>query len=349
MQIKKEQEIIFRNQKVVTLRLINDLKQELLLSNYGASILSVIIPIENNRNLDIALGYRNIEELLRFHNYPEKFYFGSTVGRYANRIAQGKFNINGSTYQLSRNESINHLHGGFFGLNKAVWDYRIDYNKNQVQFFYTSKDGDEGYPGNLEIKLIVSFNNLGEIKLEYEANTDKTTPVNLTNHTYFNLNGGCCNVLNHSVRVNSDFIMETDQSNIPTGKLLPVKTTDFDLNVARKLEDIVLMKQKGFDNSYVLGAKNTFPCFAGEISEKSNPVSVKFYTTEPSIQLYTANALDGSFIGKENRAYQKYYGICIEAQSFPDAPNHNNFPNTILTPTEIYKQVTIYKICTNYE
>jgi len=344
MKIVKEKELTFKNDKIVVLKLTNKNNIEVLLSNYGATILSVLVLDKNGSKTDITLGYKSIEDYLKNHNNREEYYFGCTIGRYANRIANGHFKIGNEKFDLSKNEGENHLHGGFCGLNKKIWDYKLNDSNNEVIFNCISNDNEEGYPGNLNIELSISLNDLNEINLKYKATTDKPTPVNLTNHVYFNLNGGKRDVLNHNIKLKSDFILENDENNIPTGKFIPVTKTEYDFNTKKNLRDSAIMQMDGYDNCFVLNKTNKKLELVGSISELNNPVSIEIFTTEPSIQLYTANAFDGSFIGKNNKSYQKFFGICMEAQKFPDSPNHSNFPNSILNPRELYEQETIYKI-----
>lgn len=347
MNITKEKELTFKDGKIVILKLTNKNNIDVLLSNYGATILSILVPGKNGNKMDITLGYKCIEDYLNNHNTKEKYYFGCTVGRYANRIANGHFKIGKIKFDLSKNEGENHLHGGFFGLNKKVWGYKLIESNNEVIFNYKSNDNEEGYPGNLDIELSISLNDLNEIKLSYKATTDKPTPVNLTNHVYFNLNGGNRDILNHNIKLKSDFILENDENNIPTGKFIPVAKTEYDFNTTKNLTDSTIMQMGGFDNCFVLNKTNKELELAGNISKLNNSVSVEIHTTEPSLQLYTANAFDGSFIGKENKIYKKHFGVCLEAQNLPDSPNHINFPNSIIYPDDIYEQVTIYKIKNN--
>lgn len=344
MKIAKEKELTIKDNKIVVLKLTNKNNIEVLLSNYGATILSILVPDKNGNKTDITLGYNSIEDYLNNHDTQEKYYFGCTVGRYANRIANGQFKIRYEKFDLSKNEGENHLHGGFFGLNKKVWDYKLIESNNEVIFNCKSNDNEEGYPGNLDIELSISLNDLNEIILRYKATTDKATPVNLTNHVYFNLSGGNRDILNHNLNLKSDFILENNDNNIPTGKLIPVAKSDYDFKITKNLRNSAIMQKDGYDNCFVLNKTNKKLELAGSISELNNPISVEIHTTEPSLQLYTANAFDGSFIGKENKIYKKHFGVCLEAQNFPDSPNHNNFPNSILYPYDIYEQVTIYKI-----
>jgi len=344
MKITTEQELYLDQHKIVVLKIKNKNNIEILFTNYGATIMAIFVPKKNGDKKDITLGYKNIDEILKNYENPEQYYFGNTIGRYANRIANSQFKIHNKTYQLTKNEGENHLHGGFKGLHKVIWNYSINSKNNEVIFNYTSKDGDEGYPGNLNISLSVSLNDSGEIKLKYKAQTDKLTPVNFTNHIYFNLNGGINNILNHFVKIHSNSILEVNEQNIPTGKLIDILKTEYDLNNARQLKQNKIINRGGYDNCYVLSKVKNKLDLVAEISEENNPVSVKMFTTEPALQFYTSNGFDGSFIGKNNITYNKFNGLCLEAQNFPDSPNHKNFPNSILKPDKQYKQVTIYKI-----
>ncbi|NOQ27395.1 MAG: galactose-1-epimerase [Bacteroidales bacterium] len=344
MKIVKEKEISFKDDKIVVIKLVNKNNLEIKFSNYGATLLSILVPDKEGEKIDITIGRNNIEDYLENHDLPEKYYFGCTVGRFANRIAKGQFAIAGKVFLLSQNEGKNHLHGGFKGLHKVTWDYKINEDQNEIMFSYLSPDGDEGYPGNFKIELSVSLNDLNEIRFKYKATTDKATPVSLTNHAYFNLNGGKSSILNHRIHINSDFFLENDKYGIPTGKLIPVAKTNYDFSIAKNLSDSEIMQNEGYDKCYVLNKLERRFEFAGSIREINNPISLEVYTSEPSLQLYTANAFDGSFKGKNGVLYSKFHGVCMEAQRFPDSPNHNNFPSSILYPGEVYEQETIYKI-----
>ncbi len=342
MEIHIIKEIKFGNQNITVLSLINKNGCEVVLTNYGATIISILVPTDSKNKKDITLGYQNIDELLKNHHLPERYYFGSTIGRFANRIANGQFYIDKIKYQLTQNEGNNHLHGGNIGLNKIIWNYELI--KNAVLFSHYSPDGFEGYPGNLSIKLLVSLSDTNEIKLEYMAHTDKTTPISLTNHIYFNLNGEEKNILNHSIKLNSDSILEVDKMNIPSGKIIKTNGTDYDLNTPKLLNDSGVIIKGGYDNCYILKKSRKDLKLAAEISVKNNPINLQVFTTEPSMQFYTSNGFDGSFTGKNKITYNKFQGLCLEAQQFPDSPNHVNFTNSMLKPGETYQQKTIYKI-----
>ena len=270
MKISIEEEVIFNDRKVAVIKFVNNNNDELILSNYGATIMAIKVQTPNKPKNDITLGFDKIEDYINSSSENNQYYFGSTIGRYANRISNACFKIKDEVIQLSKNEGKNHLHGGFNGLNKVVWNYKITENNNEIIFTYQSKSGEEGYPGNLNISLSVSFTDLGEIKLKYKATTDKPTPINLTNHVYFNLNPKKKNILKHAVTLHSDYILETDEYKIPTGNFIPVLDTDFDFNSATVLENLNQMKNEGFDHCFVLLKSNENLELVGEIAELNN-------------------------------------------------------------------------------
>lgn len=334
-----------KNSEIAVFKVVNSHNDELILTNYGATVMSVKAYLGNKIKKDIALGFEEVEDFIKNCEQEESSYFGSTVGRYANRIANASFRIGEEDYILSKNEGNNHLHGGFEGLHKVIWNYKII--EEGILFSYISKDGSEGYPGNLETTLLISLNNDREITLNYIANSDKPTPVNLTNHLYFNLNGGVKNILDHFLTINSNQILEKNSSNIPTGNLLHIENTEFDFQLPTKLMERINPQHPGYDQTFVIDKEEGDYNFAARIEDENNKLSVELFTTEPSIQLYTANHFDGKLTGKQKTPYNKFYGICLEAQKFPDSPNHEKFPSSILWPGKEYNQKTTYKIKVN--
>ncbi|MBN2214081.1 MAG: galactose mutarotase [Bacteroidales bacterium] len=320
----------------------NDSGVKCQITNFGGIVTSWIVPDKSGKPLDIVLGWDNLEDFI-----ADTSYLGAIIGRYGNRIAKGIFSLNDKDYQLAVNQPPNHLHGGNIGFNKVLWDYSIIDTPVQtgLKLKYLSHDMEEGYPGNLNVEVIYSLNNEGEFKIEYKATTDKTTHVNLTNHTYFNLNGCRGNILKHRLKIFADQYTPADETLIPTGELATVKGTDLDFTEMTEIGSrIKNMKTGGYDHNYVLNKK---PGVLEKIAEVSEPVSglkMDVFTTEPGVQLYSAIHFDGSIAGKGNIRYKKYYGFCLETQHFPDSPNKPRFPSTILNPWETYSQTTIYKV-----
>jgi aldose 1-epimerase len=328
--------------KVVKLfTLTNKNGMEVKISNFGAVINSIVVPDRNGKMENVVLGFDSLKSYQGEHPY-----FGSMVGRYGNRIALGKFNLNGNTYQLAVNNGVNHLHGGIKGFNKQVFHIDTTYSTPDsavVSLSYLSPDMEEGYPGNLKVKVnyVLTANN--EIKIEYEAETDKPTVLNLTNHSYFNLTACKENILNHEMVLMADSITPTDSTLIPTGILAPVAGTPFDFTVAHKIGERIGQVPGGYDINYKLRNKTGQLVQAAEVYEPVSGRVLQAFTTEPGIQFYTGNFLIGNLTGFNGTVYQQHYGFCLEAQHFPDSPNHPQFPGVVLNPGEKYTQLTVYK------
>jgi len=317
----------------------NGVKVEII--EYGGIITKLFAPDKDGKFADIVLGYETLEEYIK--NSP---YFGAIVGRYANRISKGEFFINGKKYKLSVNDGKNHLHGGIKGFDKVLWKGKEVKRDDGigVELNYLSKDGEEGYPGNLNVKVIYFLNNKNELIVSYEATTDKPTPLNLSNHSYFNLKeAGEGDILNHILTINADYYTEVNNELIPTGRLLPVANTPFDFRTPHKIGERIGKVKGGYDHNFVLNKKNKELSFAVRLEEPSSGRILEIYTTQPGLQFYSGNFLDGSITGKYGKRYFKHYALCLETQHFPDSPNHKNFPNTILNPGERYFQKTIYR------
>jgi aldose 1-epimerase len=310
------------------------------LVTWGATIVQITAPDRNGKIGNVALGSDKIAPY-------QKDYQGSIVGRYANRIAKGKFSIGDNEYTLAKNNGENHLHGGLVGFNQKIWKAKTIKRKDfvGVEFTTTSADMEEGYPGNMTIKVVYTLDKENNLKIEYFAKTDKTTVVNLTNHVYFNL-AGTGTILDHIVTLNADFYTPVDEGLIPTGEILSVKGTPFDFTKPNRIGhgfDKLNNDPKGIDHNIVLKqcASSDMHQVATVLEPKSGRV-MEVYTTQPGVQFYTGNFLNGAFVGREG-AYQQYAGFCLETQHYPDSPNQPHFPSTVLKPGEKYNEVTIYK------
>jgi aldose 1-epimerase len=320
---------------------------EVRVTNYGCIIVSVRVPDKRGRMDDVVLGFDNFARYL-----DNKPFFGALVGRYANRIAKARFTLDGVQYFLAANNGPNSLHGGNKGFNKVIWKAEPFEHRDGVGliFTYTSKDGEEGYPGNLSVKVTYTLTNQDELVLEYEATTDKATPVNLTQHTYFNLAGeGEGDILAHELMLNADRFTPVDQALIPTGELRAVKNTPMDFTRSTAIgarinqNDEQLVLGHGYDFNFVIDRTGIGPELAARVREPKTGRVMEVYTTEPGVQFYTGNFLEGSVIGKQGHVYKQYFGFCLETQHFPDSPNHPDFPTTILKPGQVYKSRTSYK------
>jgi aldose 1-epimerase len=321
--------------------LTNKNGMEVKITNFGAVINSVVVPDRNGKMENIVLGFDSLKSYQGAHPY-----FGSLVGRYGNRIALGKFSLNGNNYTLAVNNGVNHLHGGIKGFNKQV--FRIDTvystaDSSVVSLSYLSPDMEEGYPGNLKVKVNYVLTNNNEIKIEYEAETDKPTVLNVTNHSYFNLTGCKEDILNHELVLMADSITPTDTTLIPTGVLAPVAGTPFDFTVAHKIGERIDQVPGGYDINYKLRNKTGELVQAAEVYEPVSGRVLQAFTTEPGVQFYTGNFLDGTLTGFNGTKYLQHYGLCLEAQHFPDSPNKPQFPSVVLNPGQKYTQLTVYK------
>ncbi|HEX6504335.1 MAG TPA: aldose epimerase family protein [Terriglobales bacterium] len=320
---------------------------EVRVTNFGGIVTSLRVPDKNGKLADIVLGFDNLDGYLE--NKP---YFGAIIGRYANRIANGKFTLDGHEYTLAKNNGPNSLHGGLKGFNKVVWLAEPFRNQQGtgVNLSYTSKDGEEGYPGNLHVKVSYTLTDKNELIINYEATTDKATPLNLTQHTYFNLAGeGNGDVLGHEVQLNADRFTPVDNNLIPTGELRAVKGTPLDFTqpfaIGARINDPYeqLVIAHGYDHNFVVNRKDDSLEKAARVHEPKSGRVLEVYTTEPGIQLYSANFLDGTIVGKHGYAYKQREAFCLETQHFPDSPNHPSFPSTILRPGKAFHSRTVFK------
>jgi len=315
------------------------------LTNYGARVVSLWVPDINGSFDDIVLGCSTLDDYISI----KERYFGATIGRYANRIKNGKFKINNTDFILKKNNGPNHLHGGNIGYNDVVWEGK-QLDNQTVEFKYLSKNMEEGYPGNLNVKVIYHLSDQNELKIEYFANADEPTYVNLTHHSFFNLLGaGNGNINNHLLYINAKSFTPIDSKLIPTGKIELAEGTPFDFNTLTKIgkrlndEDEQLKFGNGYDHNFVLNNSNSTDILAARVIEKKSGRILEVYTNEPGMQLYGGNFLDGKTIGKQSKAYNYRSAFCLETQHFPDSPNNPNFPNTLLKPKDNYYSICIYK------
>lgn len=314
-------------------------------TNYGGIITHLFVPDAEGNLEDVVLGYDSVDGYL-----DESPYFGAIIGRYGNRIADGEFSLDGETYTLATNNGPNHLHGGERGFDKVVWDATTfdEGNERGISFTYTSPAGEEGYPGTLNARVTYTLNDNDELIFDYYATTDEATPVNLTQHTYFNLAGvGEGDILDHRIMINADAYTPVDSTLIPTGDLATVDGTPFDFTEATPIgarieeDDQQLDYGLGYDHNFVLNGQAGEMKLAARVTEPTSGRIMTVRTTEPGLQFYTGNFLDGSLTGKDV-AYDHRTGFCLETQHFPNSPNQGDFPSTILRPGEEYTTRTVY-------
>jgi aldose 1-epimerase len=312
------------------------------ITNYGAILVSLDVPDRDGNFADITLGYDNLADYVK-----RNAFFGATVGRYANRIGGAKFTLNGVEYKLVANNGPNHLHGGTKGFDKVVWrldDLHHDADGAVVKLTYVSEDGEEGYPGNLACSVTYTLTSNNELRIDYEAETDKATVVNLTNHSYFNLAGqGNGDVLNHVLMLNADKYTVFDDALIPTGEIRSVEGTPFDFTSPTSIGARIDQVGNGYDQNYVLNGGGGKLALCARVLEPTTGRIMEIDTTEPGVQFYTGNFLDGSLVGKDGKAYKKHYAFCLETQHFPDSPNKPNFPSVVLQPGQKFTSTTVYK------
>jgi aldose 1-epimerase len=313
-------------------------------TDLGATLTELHVPDRTGRPGDVVLGFDGLARYLAPHPY-----FGSTVGRVANRIARGRFTLDGTTYQLAANNGPNHLHGGLTGFDKALWRAEaLPGGETGVRFAHVSPDGDQGYPGRLDLVVTMRLTDDDGLVIDYRATTDQATPINLTNHAYFNLAGGG-DVLGHELWLAAARYTPADETLVPTGDLRPVKGTPLDFTRPTPIGarfDRLPGEPRGYDHNFVIDRTAPGPVLAARVFEPGTGRVMEVITTQPGVQLYTANFLDGTLIGKRGAAYGRYAGFCLETQHFPDSVNHPAFPGTILRPGETYRQTTVYRFST---
>tara|TARA_R110002050_G_scaffold171837_1_gene303945 strand:+ start:13745 stop:14860 length:1116 start_codon:yes stop_codon:yes gene_type:complete len=333
--------------ELITLKNSNGLVTQI--TNYGGRVVNLWVPDKKGSFEDIVLGYSSLDGYLN----SNEIYFGALIGRYGNRIGNGRFSLDSKEYQLAANNGVNHLHGGVIGFNNKVWTAKQT-DGQTLELTYLSEDNEEGYPGNLRVKVVYTLNNANELKIEYWANTDQPTPVNLTHHSFFNLKGaGNGSINDHILQLNANSYTPVDQGLIPNGKIEPVDGTPMDFTEAVEIGKRVnqnfeqLVFGLGYDHNWVLNKSDKEIQFAAKITEPKSGRSISVFTNEPGLQFYGGNFLDGSDTGKGGKKYTFRSAFCLETQHYPDSPNNPNFPSTILNPGEEYYSVCIYKFSTD--
>ena len=331
--------------ELFTLKNLNGVTAQI--TNYGGIITTLNVPDKNGNFEDVVLGFYTLEEYIK-----KSPHFGCLVGRFGNRIAGGKFTLDGVEYQMAINNGPNHLHGGLVGFDKKVWTPEMitEENGSALKLTYLSPDGEENYPGNLNVDAVYRLNDDNELILTFSATTDKKTVLNLTHHSYFNLKGhGNGDILDHEIQFNSLEFVAIDSTSIPLGPLMNVSNTPFDFlqpkSIGQDIEadDEQIRNGGGYDHSFVVDGYNEKLKLACTVWDHTSGRMMEVWTTEPAVQFYTGNFLDGSIKGKDGKVYEQRYGFCLEAQHYPDSPNHPEYPTTVLGPGEVYDQTTIYK------
>ena len=315
------------------------------ITNYGGRVVNLWVADKNGNFEDIVLGYNYIEGYLK----SNEIYYGALIGRYGNRLNKGHFSLKDVEYTLATNNGENHLHGGKDGFNNVVWDAKL-IDDQTLELSYFSKNMEEGYPGNLQSKVIYSLTDANELKVTYEATTDKTTPINLTHHSFFNLHGaGKGEINDHILQIDADHYTPVDAGLIPTGEIAEVKNTPMDFTVPTQIGKRVnadfeqLKFGAGYDHNWVLNQQENKLHFGAKITEPKSGRTMEVFTNEPGLQFYGGNFLDGTDIGKEGLSYEHRTAFCLETQHYPDSPNHANFPSTLLIPGDTYASICIYK------
>ena len=327
--------------------LTNKNGMEARITNYGGIVVSLTAPDRNNQYGDVVLGFNDLESYLKGHPY-----FGCIIGRYGNRIAKGHFSLNGVEYKLAVNNGPNHLHGGIKGFDKVVWKATPRTTKTgaSLSLTYLSKDGEEGYPGNLNSTVVYTLTNRNELRIDYSASTDKNTVINLTHHSYFNLAGeGNGDILNHLLTINAARFLPTDATSIPTGQLRYVRGTPFTFLQPHAIgerinqDDEQLKFGSGYDHNWIVNGRMGVMRQAASVYEPTTGRVMEVWSNEPGIQFYAGNFLDGTLTGKSGKTYPRRSGFCLETQHYPDSPNQPKFPSTTLRKGASYRSTTIYR------
>ena len=351
-QKSKEKESMKQNeQKIQAFTLTNKNGCEAKITNFGGKVMTLKVPDKNGNIGDVVLGYETAKEYVEGNPF-----FGAMVGRYGNRIGDANFTLDGTTYELPKNDGDNHLHGGPEGFHNVIWNAeKITREGNEaLKLTYVSEDGEMGYPGKLDVTVIYTLTQENELKIEYEATTSKATVLNLTHHSFFNLkDAGESKILNHELTINGDFFTPVSEELIPTGEIRPVENTPMDFTETKTMGDGInsdyqqIQYGNGFDHNWVLNkAERGKLTLAATVYEPTTGRKMEVYTTEPGMQFYAGNFLDGTDVGKNDLAYEQRTGFCLETQHFPDSPNQAHFPSPVLKPGETYTQTTIYKFST---
>ena len=323
------------------------------ITNYGGIVVSLTAPDKAGKFEDVTLGFDSLTAYVKGSPF-----FGALVGRYGNRIAKGKFTLDGKPYTLVTNNMGNHLHGGTVGFDKVLWTATpVEGDEPALKLTYTAKDGEEGYPGNLSVAVTYTLQKDNALQIDYEAKTDKPTVVNLTNHTYFNLTGGAKrDILDHVVTINADRFVPVDKTLIPTGELSPVAGTPFDFTKPTRVgtriddsSDVQIRYGLGYDHCWVFGDSSSSLKSVATVYEPTSARVMEVRTTEPAVQFYTGNFLDGTLTGREGVPYKKRYALCLETEHFPVSPNQPSFPTTVLRPGLSYKTTTVYQFSARNE
>jgi aldose 1-epimerase len=330
--------------KVYLYTLTNSKGTVVTITNYGGTVTSFVTADKNGNRSSIIIGFDSLSGYLQ-----KPPYFGALVGRYGNRIGNAKFKLDGKEYKLAVNNGKNSLHGGLKGFDKVVWTPTVmNDTVPMLMLTYFSKDGEEGYPGNLKVMVHYTLSMDDELKIEYRATTDKATPVNLTNHSYFNLTGDVGNtILNHLLMIDADNYTPVDSSLIPTGEIKSVKGTPFDFTASKAIGKEIDSVKGGYDHNFVLNKKDNSLQKVAVLSDNASGRTLEVYTTEPGLQFYTGNFLDGKFANRDGKPINQHTALCMETQHFPDSPNKPNFPSTILQPGQEYHSETVYKVVVN--
>jgi aldose 1-epimerase len=321
--------------------LTNSKGDQVQISNYGGTITHWVVPDKNFNRSSIVLGFDSLGGYLQ-----KPPYFGALIGRYGNRIGNAQFTLDGKTYKLAANNGKNSLHGGLKGFDKQVWGgFVANDSVPSLTLTYTSKDGEEGFPGNLRVTVQYSLSDDDELKIEYFAETDKPTPINLTNHSYFNLTGDVSNtILNEKLQINAANYTPVDTSLITTGEIKPVKGTPFDFTAPETIGSRIAQVNGGYDHNFVLDNTDGTLKLAAVLNDTASGRMLQVFTTEPGLQFYTGNFLDGKFNNHDGKPINQHAALCMETQHFPDSPNKPNFPSCILKPGKTYHTVTVYKL-----
>lgn len=330
--------------------LVNQRGMRVTIVNYGARIAGVVVPDRHGTPADVVLGFDDLSSYV-----GARFYMGATIGRFADRISGGGFTLHGKKYQVTLNSDGSHLHGGAVGFDKKFWKAAVAGNpdKPELEFKLLSPDGDEGYPGTVEVIVTYTVSDNNELQIRYSATTDKSTIINLSNHTYFNLTGSAANsILDHILMVDADSFTPMDKFSIPTGEMASVEDTPMDFRKPRRVGDRIdvdysqLKLAGGYDHNWALNKYDGTIHKAGSLYEPSTGRLVEVFTDQPSLQVYSGNNFDGSIIGKNGVPLNRRSGLCLECQHFPDSPNKKEFPSVVVEPRATYRQTTVYKFST---